>query len=74
VQKSDFDNDLNRIVLKEKGKKAFISGWEERLGQTIMHRTLKREVSYKHLIKLECYKIVKDMMKMDNYKPFKAWW
>ncbi|ALO17061.1 CRISPR-associated endonuclease Cas1 [Salinivirga cyanobacteriivorans] len=74
VQKNDFDTDLNRIVLKEKGRKAFISGWEERMGQTIMHRSLKREVSYKHLIKLECYKIVKDLMKLDNYKPFKAWW
>jgi CRISPR-associated protein Cas1 len=74
IQKNDFESDINRIVLKEKGKKAFISGWEERLGQTIMHRSLKREVSYKHLIKLECYKIVKDLMKMENYQPFKAWW
>ena len=74
IQKKEFDKDLNRIVLNEKGRKAFISGWEERLAQTIKHRSLNREVSYKHLIKLECYKIVKDLMKIEVYKPFRAWW
>lgn len=74
ISKQDFDKDLNRIVLKEKGKKAFITGWEERLAQTIKHRSLNREVSYKHLIKLECYKITKQLLQMEEYKPFKAWW
>lgn len=74
IDKQDFDSDLNRIVLKEKGKKAFITGWEERLTQTIKHRTLNREVSYKHLIKLECYKITKQLLQIESYKPFKAWW
>jgi len=74
IGKSDFESDINRIVLKDKGRKAFISNWEDRLAQTIKHRTLKREVSYKHLIKLECYKITKHLLEMEEYKPFKAWW
>ena len=35
---------------------------------------LKRNVSYRHLIKLECYKLSKHMLGIEEYKPFKAWW
>ena len=74
VQKKDFDQRTKLITLKESGKKAFIRAWEERLGETIQHRTLKKKVSYKHLVKLECYKLVKHILGMEEYKPFKAWW
>lgn len=74
IQKNDFDHKVNQILLKEKGKKTFIEGWENRLQETIKHRTLKRDVSYKHLIKLECFKICKHVLGMEEYKPFKVWW
>lgn len=74
IQVKDFDKKVNRIVLKEAGKKKFIAAFEERLNETIHHRQLKRKVSYKHLIRLECYKLVKHILKMDTYKPFKIWW
>lgn len=74
IQVKDFDKKVNRIVLKEAGKKKFITAFEERLSETIYHRHLKKKVSYKHLIKLECYKLVKHVLKMDTYKPFKIWW
>jgi CRISPR-associated protein Cas1 len=74
LQKEDFDIQLNRILLKEKGKKKFIESFENRLTETIQHRALKREVSYKHLIKLECYKLSKHILEIEEYKPFKMWW
>jgi CRISPR-associated protein Cas1 len=74
LQSKDFDGRLNRITLKEGGKKKFIEAWEERLKETIKHRSLKRNVSYKHLIKLECYKLAKHVIDMESYAPFKAWW
>lgn len=74
IQERDFDKKLNSVVLNEKGKKAFIAAFEERLNETIQHRTLKRSVSYKHLIKLECYKLSKHILGIETYKPFKAWW
>jgi CRISPR-associated protein Cas1 len=70
----NFDRKLNRVHLNEKGKKIFIQQWEERLTETIKHRTLKRDVSYKHLLKLECYKLQKHLLGIENYKPFKMWW
>lgn len=74
IQPNDFDKKMNFIKLKEGGKKKFVKAFEDRLSEVIHHRGLKRKVSYKHLIKLECYKIVKHIMKLDTYKPFKIWW
>lgn len=74
IQGQDFSPELNRCVLKESGKKAFIRAWEERLNETIQHRALKKHVSYKHLVKLECYKLSKHILNIEEYKPFKAWW
>ncbi|MEI7595755.1 MAG: type I-B CRISPR-associated endonuclease Cas1b [Bacteroidota bacterium] len=74
VQQNDFEEKINRILLKPKGKKTFVQAFEERLLETIEHRTLKKSVSYKHLIKLECYKIQKHILDIEEYKPFKMWW
>lgn len=74
IQNNDFEQKLNRIILNEKGKKAFITAFEEKLNETIRHRTLNRNVSYRYLIKLECYKLSKHILGIEEYKPFKAWW
>lgn len=74
IQKNDFDHNTNYISLKEAGRKAFVKAWEDRLNETIQHRSLKRSVSYKHLVKLECYKLSKHVLDMEVYKPFKTWW
>ncbi|MEJ5265025.1 MAG: type I-B CRISPR-associated endonuclease Cas1b [Bacteroidales bacterium] len=74
IQEKHFEKQLNRCLLNESGKKIFISSFEERLQETIQHRTLKRSVSYKHLIKLECYKLAKHLLEIEEYKPFKMYW
>ncbi|MFD2670557.1 type I-B CRISPR-associated endonuclease Cas1b [Marinicrinis sediminis] len=60
--------------LNEEGKKRFITAWEEKLKTTIKHRGLKRNVTYRYLIRLECYKLVKHVIGDEDYKPLKAWW
>ena len=74
IQSHHFEDQLNRVSLKPNGKKTFVQAFEERLEETIKHRTLNRSVSYKHLIKLECYKIQKHLLGIEEYKPFKMWW
>ncbi len=74
IQGKDFDIQLNGVVLKEGAKKIFVRAFEERLNETIKHRALNRSVSYKHLVKLECYKLTKHLLDMELYKPFKSWW
>jgi CRISPR-associated protein Cas1 len=74
IQASDFDKQVNSCLLKAGSRKTVVKAWEEKLTETIKHRTLGRNVSYKHLIKLECYKLAKHILGMEEYKPFKAWW
>ena len=74
IQAKDFDTRLNSVVLKDAARKTFVRAFEERLNETIKHRTLNRSVSYKHLVKLECYKLTKHLLNIEEYKPFKAWW
>lgn len=69
-----FERQLNRCLLNEKGKKLFVKAMEERYEETFRHRSLGRNVSYRHLIKLECYKLLKDIMGLEEYKPFKMYW
>lgn len=74
IQSKDFDFHVNKVILKESGKKVFIRAFEERLNETIKHRTLNKQVSYKSLVKLECYKLSKHLLGMETYQPFKIWW
>lgn len=74
IQAKDFDMQVNGVALKESAKKIFVRAFEERLNETIKHRALNRSVSYKHLVKLECYKLTKHLLDMELYKPFKSWW
>jgi CRISP-associated protein Cas1 len=74
IQEKDFDKKLNSCLLKESGRKTFMKAWDEKLKETIQHRSLNKKVSYKHLVRLECYKLVKHILAMGEYKPFKMWW
>jgi len=74
LSNKDFDKKVNYCLLNDSGKRKVLQKWEERLNQTIKHRKLNKSVSYKHLVKLEIYKLIKHIMKIESYEPFKAWW
>ncbi|MCD7898571.1 MAG: type I-B CRISPR-associated endonuclease Cas1b [Bacteroides sp.] len=73
IQSKHFDQKLNKCLLNQSGKKIYIKAIEDRLGETIKHRTLNRSVSYRHLVKLECYKLSKHLLDIEEYKPFKMY-
>jgi len=58
------------IHLNDEGKKIYISVFEEHLNSTIMNEKLKRKISYRSLIRHECYKIIKHLMADKEYEPF----
>lgn len=74
IGRQHFDHKLNSCLLNNKGKMIFVKAMEERYDETFRHRMLGRNVSYKHLIKLECYKLLKDILGIEEYKPFKMYW
>ncbi len=74
IQEKHFDRKLNRCLLNTTGKKIFVKALEDRLSETFKHRSLNRSVSYRHLVKLECYKLAKHLLEIEEYKPFKMYW
>ncbi len=69
-----FERSLNGCYLAESGKKLFLGALEARLASTIHHRRLGRHVSYRHLIRLECYKLIRHLTGVETYHAFRAWW
>ncbi|MDX2305273.1 MAG: type I-B CRISPR-associated endonuclease Cas1b [Microscillaceae bacterium] len=74
VQKEHFERKMEGCFLKENGRKKFIEVWQEKLKETFKHPELKKSISYKHLIKVECYKLINDLLGIETYKPFKMRW
>ena len=65
-----FDKKLNYCLLNEEGRKIFIADFERRIEAVFMHPDLKRRVSYKTAIKLDCYKLIKNLLEGKPFLPF----
>jgi len=74
IGEEHFLDELNFCYLNDKGRRLFISEYDEKLRTTIKHPALKRNVSYQRLIRLECYKLIKHLVGDKVYEGFKAWW
>jgi len=65
-----FIKKLNYCILNEEGKKIFITNLENRLNKIIYHPKLKRKVTYITLIKLEGYKLIKEILEDVPFLPY----
>jgi len=74
IGEKHFQDELNFCYLNEKGRRTFISEYDDKLRTTIKHPALKRKVSYQRLVRLECYKLIKHLIGGQKYEGFKAWW
>jgi len=74
LRESHFMNELEKVYLNEKGRGIFVREFEDKLKATIKHEKLKRNVSYRRLMRMELYKLEKHLIGEDEYKPFVARW
>lgn len=74
LKEKHFTDGMEYCHLSEEGRKIFLKEFDDKLKTTIHHRDLKKSVSYRKLIRLECYKLVKHIIGEKTYKPFKIWW
>ncbi|HCC69470.1 MAG TPA: subtype I-B CRISPR-associated endonuclease Cas1 [Nitrospiraceae bacterium] len=74
IKLDDFEEDVNWCYMNENGRKTFLKEYDQKLSTTIKHRRMKRNVSYRTIIRLECYKLIKHLLGDEVYSPFKAWW
>ena len=74
LKEEHFSREMGGCFLVDTGKKLFLSAIEETMNTTIQHRRLHRHVTYRHLIRLECYKLIRHLSGLEEYKAFRAWW
>lgn len=65
-----FEKKVNYCLLNEEGKKIFIEAFEGRLESVFKHPKLKRNISYRTAIKLDCYKLIKWILEDKEFIPF----
>lgn len=65
-----FDKKVNYSLLNDEGKKIFIEAFEDRINQTFQHTKLNRKITYKHAIRLDGYKLIKNIMEGKEFIPF----
>lgn len=73
LTEKDFNHDVG-VLLNEKGKRIFLKEYQAKLETTIKHPEIKRKVSYKYLMRLECYKLIKHVLGDKEYRSFRMWW
>lgn len=69
-----FENKMNGTLLNKKGRYIVVRAFEKAMRTTVQHRKLKRSVSYRSLIRMEAYKLIKHLMGEVEYRAFRIWW
>ena len=65
-----FERKVNYCLLNEEGRNIFIKAFEERMESVFQHPKLKRKITYKTAIKLDCYKLIKYILEDKEFVPF----
>jgi len=73
INEKSFKDDVG-VYLTENGRQKFIEEYQRKLKTTITHPQLKKKVSYRYLLRLEGYKLIKHILKDQKYESFKMWW
>lgn len=74
ITENDFIQEANFCYMKKAAQQKIIAAYNDKLDETIKHRDLGRHVSYRRLMRLECYKLIKHLMGDKIYEGFKIWW
>lgn len=65
-----FVRELNYCILNEEGRNIFIKAFDERIEAKFKNERLKRNISYRTQIKLDCYKLIKFILEDMPFEPF----
>lgn len=74
ITEKDFSKDSNYFYLKDKGKRKVLEMYNSMLDETVRHKDLKRNVSYRKMMRLECYKLIKHLLGEREYQALRKWW
>lgn len=70
IKEDDFMEPLENFYLKDSARDLFLKKFDEKLDSTIKHSRLKRNVSYRSLLRMEAYKVQKHILEDKEYSPY----
>ncbi len=73
IRNTHFMKEMNGTYLNDKGRMVFVKEFDERMKNVIKLANIG-SVSYRHLIRIELYKLEKHFMGEKEYMPFIARW
>lgn len=73
IKKEHFREDLNGVLLNDKGKRIVLKAINEEMRKSVRHPRLKKNVTKQRLIRLEGYKLIKHLVGSQEYEPLMAW-
>lgn len=74
VTEKDFNKESNFCYLSDRVKRLIVGEYDKYLKQKVRYKALHRDVSYRHLIRLECYKLIKSLVEGEAYEPYIMGW
>jgi len=73
IKKEHFREDLNGVLLNDKGKRIVFNAINGEMRKSVRHPRLKKNVTKQRLIRLEAYKLIKHLVGTQEYNPLVAW-
>ncbi len=67
----DFVKHTNGFILTDAARRRILEEWDQQLRATIQVKTLGRVVSYRQLLRLDCYKLINYLLEDRDYRPFR---
>ncbi len=74
ITDKSFTEGLNFLHLKKDASMTIMAELDNTLSRTIKHKELGKNVTYKYLIRLEAYKLIKHLLGEKDYIGFEMWW
>ncbi len=74
ITEKHFIQEINYLHLTKEGSQIILGAYDNKLKQIINHKDLNRKISYRTLIRLECYKLIKHLIGEKDYTAFRIWW
>jgi len=74
LKTSSFSRRAGACYLNDEGKRKFLEEYDAKLKATFRHEKLNRSISYRQLIRVECYKLIKHMVGEQQYSAFRSRW
>ena len=72
IKETHFIKELNFCFLNARGKRKVLQEYDQRLNHTVLHPKLKRKISFRWVIRIECYKLIKHLIGEKKYSGFKV--